>query len=107
MISCLSENFSIMRKSHIQKIDAVIREFLGQTKIDRKLKEVHLVSQWEELMGKMVSTRTRHIYIRDKTLYVHVTSSVLKNELIMMRHEIVDRLNEIAGEKLVEKLAVI
>jgi predicted nucleic acid-binding Zn ribbon protein len=93
-----------MRKSYTQKIDLVIREFLSEIQIDRKLKEVHLVSEWESLMGKMVASRTQHIYIRNKTLFIHVTSSVLKNELVMMRQNIMDRLNEIAGEKLVEQI---
>ena len=93
-----------MRKSNTQKIDLVIREFLSEAKIDRKLKEVHLVSEWERLMGRMIASRTRNIYIRDKTLFVQVTSSVVKNELIMMRQNIMDRLNEIAGEKLVERI---
>ena len=95
-----------MRKSQTRKIDLVIREFLNEIKIDRKLKEVHLVSEWETLMGKMVSSRTRSVYIRNKILFVHVTSSVLKNELIMMRQTIVEKLNEIAGEKLVEEVVV-
>ncbi|MBN1159399.1 MAG: DUF721 domain-containing protein [Bacteroidales bacterium] len=95
-----------MRKSYTQKIDLVIREFLREIQIDRKLKEVHLVSEWESLMGKTVASRTRSIYIRNKTLFLHVTSSVLKNELIMMRQNILERLNETAGEKLVERIVI-
>ncbi|MBN2480847.1 MAG: DUF721 domain-containing protein [Bacteroidales bacterium] len=95
-----------MRKSYTQKIDLVIREFLREIQIDRKLKEVHLVTEWESLMGKMVASRTRSVYIRNRTLFVHVTSSVLKNELIMIRQNIVDRLNEVAGEKLVEQIVI-
>lgn len=95
-----------MRKSQTRKIDAVIREFLNEANLDKKLKEVHLVSEWETLMGKMVAARTRNIYIRNRTLFVHVTSPVLRNELIMMRNEIIDRLNEVAGENLVEALVV-
>jgi hypothetical protein len=95
-----------MRKSQTRKIDAVIREFLNEANLDKKLKEVHLVSEWESLMGKMVSSRTSSIYIRNRTLFVHVTSPVLKSELIMMRHDIIERLNEIAGESLVEQLVI-
>jgi len=95
-----------MRKSYTRKIDAVIREFLNEANLDKKLKEVHLVSEWEALMGKMVAARTRHIYIRNRTLFVHVTSPVLKNELIMMRNDIIEKLNELAGESLVEQLVV-
>jgi predicted nucleic acid-binding Zn ribbon protein len=96
-----------MRKSNTQPIEQVIREFLRDNHIEQKLKEVSIVSQWESLMGRMVAVRTSEIYIRNHILYIRVTSSVLKNELMMMRQEIIDRINEHAGEKLVEKIVII
>jgi predicted nucleic acid-binding Zn ribbon protein len=95
-----------MRKSNTQPIAQVIRDFLREMRIDRKLKEVNIVSQWESMMGRMVAVRTSQIYIRNGILYIHVTSSVLKNELLMMRQDIIDRLNEHAGEKIVEKIVI-
>lgn len=95
-----------MRKSHTQKISDVISEYLHELRIDRKLKEVNLVSQWETMMGRTVALRTNRIYIRNRILYIHVTSSVLKNELLMMRQEIINKLNENAGEKLIEQLVI-
>jgi predicted nucleic acid-binding Zn ribbon protein len=95
-----------MRKSHTQKIGDVISEYLHELRIDRKLKEVSLVSQWETMMGRTVALRTNRIYIRNRILYIHVTSSVLKNELLMMRQEIINKLNENAGEKLIEQLVI-
>jgi predicted nucleic acid-binding Zn ribbon protein len=95
-----------MRKSQTQKIGDVIRDCLKELQIDRKLKEVSLVSQWETMMGRMVSSRTDQIYIKNRILYLHVTSSVLKTELLMMRREIVDKLNENAGEKLIENIVI-
>jgi len=95
-----------MRKSQTQKIGVVIGECLRELHIERKLKEVSIVSQWEELMGRTVSVRTEKIYIRNRILYIHVTSAVLKNELLMMRQEIVNKLNENAGEKLIESMVI-
>ncbi len=95
-----------MRKSHTQKIGEVIMECLREMQIDRKLKEVNIVSQWESLMGRTVASRTSKIYIRNHVLYIHVTSSVLKNELIMLRQDIVSRLNEKAGEQLVDEIVI-
>jgi predicted nucleic acid-binding Zn ribbon protein len=95
-----------MRKSQTQKLGAAISDYLREMQIDRKLKEVSVVSQWEELMGKMVATRTDQIYIRNRILYLHVTSSVLKNELLMMRQEIINKLNENAGEKIIEGMVI-
>ncbi len=95
-----------MRKSQVRKIDSIIKEFLGEISIDKKLKEVSLVSKWESLMGKAVSNRTSQIYIRNHILFLRVSSPVLKNELLMMRQQIIDKLNENAGEKLVEEIVI-
>jgi len=95
-----------MRKSNTQPIHEVIRDLLREMDIDRKLKEVSLVSQWETMMGRNVALRTSQIYIRNRILYVHVTSSVLKSELLMMRQAITDKLNENAGERLIEQVVI-
>jgi predicted nucleic acid-binding Zn ribbon protein len=95
-----------MRKSNTQPIENVIREYLKEMKIDQKLKEVGIVSQWEKLMGKTGAVRTSQIYIRNHILYIHVTSSVLKNELLMMRQAIIEKINEEAGEKVVEQIVI-
>jgi len=95
-----------MRKSNTQPIENVIREYLKEMNIDQKLKEVGIVSQWEKLMGKTVAIRTSQIYIRNHILYIHVTSSVLKNELLMMRQAIIEKINEEAGERIVEQIVI-
>jgi len=95
-----------MRKSQTQKLSDVISECLRELQIERMLKEVSIVSQWEELMGRTVAVRTDRIYIRNRILYIHVTSAVLKNELLMMRQQIINKLNENAGEKLVESMVI-
>ena len=95
-----------MRKSQTQTIGEVIRECLNELKIERKLKEVHIVSQWETLMGKTVAMRTSKIYIRNRVLFLHVTSPVLKNELLMIRSEIIKRLNEQAGAALIDEIVL-
>lgn len=95
-----------MRKSNTLKLGEVIRECLRDLQIERKLKEVGLIRQWESLMGKTVALRTEKIYIRNRVLYIQVTSSVLKNELLMMRQEIIVRLNENAGEKLIDQIII-
>jgi predicted nucleic acid-binding Zn ribbon protein len=95
-----------MRKSNTQPIHEVIRDLLRDMGIERKLKEVSLVSQWETMMGRNVALRTSQIYIRNHILYVYVTSSVLKSELLMMRQVITDKLNENAGERLIEQVVI-
>ena len=78
-----------------------IRAYLKETKLERPLKERELLSSWESLLGKSVARATRDIQIRDGKLIVTLTSSVVRNELYMLRDEIIRKLNEAAGEELI------
>jgi predicted nucleic acid-binding Zn ribbon protein len=95
-----------MRKSNTQKLGEIVKEYLEQMMIDRKLKEVGIIRSWEELMGKLVAERTKNIYIKNKILFIELKSSVLRNELTMMRQAIIDKINEKAGEKMIEKIVI-
>lgn len=93
-----------MRRSNTQSLSEVLRDFINENRIERKLKEVDAVQSWENLLGKTIARYTRNISIRNKILYVEISSAVVKNELIMMREEIRRKMNEQAGEELVSRI---
>jgi predicted nucleic acid-binding Zn ribbon protein len=93
-----------MRKSNTQPLGQVLKEYIRAMNMDRKLKEVDVVQSWEALMGKTIAGYTRNIRLSKKVLYLEIHSPVVKNELVMMREKIRERLNEMAGEEMVEKI---
>jgi predicted nucleic acid-binding Zn ribbon protein len=93
-----------MRKSNTQPLGQVLKEYIRAMNMDRKLKEVDVVQSWEVLMGKTIAGYTRNIWLSKKVLYIEIHSPVVKNELLMMREKIRERLNEMAGEEMVEKI---
>lgn len=93
-----------MRKSNTQPIKNVLKEYIEALGHRRKLKEVNIVSGWEKLMGKVIAGHTTQIYIKNKVLYVQLDSSVMRNELFMLREKIIEHLNSHAGETIVEKI---
>jgi len=93
-----------MEKADIRKIRDVMQEFLRENKLDVKLRERGLIDTWEELMGKTISRATKKIYIKDGKLFVVISSSVIRNELHMLKQEIVRKLNEKAGEDIITEL---
>jgi len=95
-----------MRKSNTQKISEVIDEYLKNSGLTQKLKKAWIINHWEELIGKSISQRTTSIHIKKKTLFVSLNSSVVKNELMMMRQQIIDAINKQAGEILIEKIVI-
>lgn len=93
-----------MRRSNTQSLSEVLKEYIEQNRIERKLKEVDVVEGWENLLGKTIAHYTRNIYIRNKILYVEISSAVVKNELFLMREEICRRINENAGGEIIDRI---
>ncbi len=93
-----------MRKSNTQSIRDILRDYVSDMGIERKLKEVDIVHAWENILGKAIASYTGRIIISKGVLYVTITSPVVKAELLMMREEIRGRLNDEAGAEIVEKI---
>jgi len=84
-----------------------IEKMLDVYKLRRKFDETALIAAWPQLMGKAIANRTRQLYIRDKKLFVKVESSVIKHELLLMRSQIIGRMNEHVGQVVVEELVIL
>ncbi len=91
-----------MKRSNTEPIAKVIKAYLKELQIEQKLKEVGLTGRWEEVVGKIIASKTEKIVIRDGIMYVHIRSSVVKSELMMIREELVRALNDKAGEELIK-----
>lgn len=97
----------MIRKTNDKSIKEALEQLLQVYKLRRKFDETSLIAAWPELMGSAIANRTKEIYIRDKKLFLRVESSVIKNELVMMRSQILDKMNERAGARVVEELILL
>ena len=93
-----------MRKSNTQSISSVLKSYVQENNLERKLNELDLIKSWESVMGKTVSRYTGNLYIQNSTLFVETTSPIVRNELLMMKEEIRVRLNEVVGEELIRAI---
>lgn len=93
-----------MRRSFTQPLSEVLRDYINENNIGRKLKAIDIVKSWEELLGKTIAHYTRNVSLKNRTLFIEISSPVVKNELFMMREEIKRKLNEKAGEELVDEI---
>jgi predicted nucleic acid-binding Zn ribbon protein len=93
-----------MKRNNTQPIGDVLKEYVDSMRINSKLKESRIKDQWEKILGKNAASLTKKLIIKNKVLYVYLDSSVLRNELLMMRETLINRINEMAGEELVNKI---
>lgn len=95
-----------MRKSETLNISEIIASLLKEQGLEDKLYENRLINSWEELLGKTIARTTRSLYIKDRILFVHISSSVVKHEVMMIRDDLVTRLNKKAGKTIIDKIVL-
>lgn len=93
-----------MRKPNDITLKEGIGKLLTVYRLKGKFDETSVVSLWPEIMGKAVANRTTQIYIAQKRLFVRIESSVIKNELLMVRTGIIQKLNERAGSDVITEI---
>lgn len=95
-----------MEKKEIRKIDSLLQQFVKANNLERGLAEYRLMKSWKELLGVSISKRTKSMYIRNRKLFVTLHSSVVRNELTMIKQSLIPKLNEAAGMKVIDDIVL-
>ncbi|MDR0232895.1 MAG: DUF721 domain-containing protein [Dysgonamonadaceae bacterium] len=96
-----------MKRSNTQPLSEVLNDFFSENPvIVEKIAENRLLNAWETTLGKAVSRYTEKLYIRNKTLYVSLSSSVLRNELSLCRSDLIVKLNKEAGMDVINQIVL-
>jgi len=93
-----------MRRSETSPVKDLIEALMKKYGADVKIAENRLIKAWYEMLGNTVGKYTKNIYIKDKKLYVSVSSSIVKAELQLIKDEHTKRLNEKAGNDIIDSI---
>ena len=93
-----------MRKPNDTTIKDAISKMLKVYNLQKRYDETGIVTLWPELIGTAVANRTTEIYVSNKKLFVRIESSVIKQELLMVRNEIIAKLNERVGNEVINEI---
>jgi len=86
-----------MRKKNTELLSDVIRQVLKEQHLDAPLYEKRLIEAWPQILGNNIVQYTSELYIKNRVLYVSLTSSVLRHDLFLSREEIKKSLNKQVG----------
>ncbi len=94
------------RNNENQPIEDILKEFVKTNNLQSGLDKVNVRVAWTNLMGNGVNNYTTAIELKHETLYVQLSSSVLREELSYGNEKIVKMLNESVGKDIVKKLVL-
>ncbi|WP_299261000.1 DUF721 domain-containing protein [uncultured Aquimarina sp.] len=92
------------RQNDLQSINNVLKDFVNENKLQKGLDKVEVRDVWEQIMGPAINKYTRNIKLDRETLYIELTSSVLREELSYGKEKIIANLNECLERELIKKL---
>jgi len=93
-----------MRKKNTEMLRDVIRQVLKEQHLDRPLYEKRLIDAWPLVLGKNIMNYTTSLNIKNKVLFVQLSSSVLRHDLFMSREEIKNSLNKQVGVDVITEI---
>ena len=94
------------RLSNESPIGDVLKLIIEQNKLQPGMDQVSVKDAWKSLMGNGVNTYTRNIVLKGSTLYVELTSAVLREELSYGKDKIVKMINEELRREIVKEVVL-
>ncbi|WP_086477363.1 DUF721 domain-containing protein [Arenibacter amylolyticus] len=94
------------RKSNNLNMGEALQEFIKANKLQKGMDRVNAREAWKKMMGNGVNNYTTAIELRNDTLFVSLSSSVLREELSHGKSKIVKMLNEELGREIVSKIVL-
>ena len=80
--------------------------FIQKNNLQGGMDKMDVKTAWARLMGNGVNNYTTDVELKKDTLFVSLSSSVLREELSLGKSKIITMINEELGKELVKKLVL-
>lgn len=87
-------------------ISDVLKSFIEVNKLQNGLDKVNVRDAWKNVMGPGVNNYTTDVMLKKTTLYVALSSAVLREELMYGKEKIIKILNEELQKDLITDLVL-
>ncbi len=94
------------RNAEESSIGDVLKNFISTNRLEKGLDKVSIKEAWHNVLGEAISKYTTALLLERETLFVSLSSSVLREELSYGKEKIIKLLNEEVGKELVKKLVL-
>ena len=95
-----------MFRREVKSVADVLQQLLREEGLETPLQQKRLIDSWETVTGRIVARYTTEKFIQNQTLYVKIVNPALRQDLAMMRQQLVKRLNEQVGRFIISDIKV-
>ena len=95
-----------MFRRKVQTLTDVLGKAVRDGGLETPLLQKRIVDAWDVVVGPTVSRYTQQKYIRNQTLCVKIINPALRQDLSMMRTQLVKRLNDHVGSFVIAEVRI-
>jgi hypothetical protein len=94
----------VKRQHESKKIGSILKEMIEGNPLEKGIDSVRIREVWEQQMGTSILAYTEEIMLKNNTLFVTLSSAVLREELSYGKEKIINLLNESLDKEVVKKI---
>lgn len=94
-----------MERRKTENLRDVINRFLRLNGLETPLNEQRAIEAWPAVVGPTIARQSSNLQIRGGVLYVKIARPALRQDLMMMRTELKQRINQHVGAQVIESIS--
>ena len=94
------------RFSEEKPIGSLLQQFIQENRLEGGMDKINVAEAWKNLMGPGVNNYTTEVLLKGNTLYVALSSAVLREELSYGKEKIIKMINEELRKDVVKELVL-
>ena len=87
-----------------QALGNVFAQLFRELGIDKAIEQNQAVTRWAEITGERIAQVSQAVKIEKGVLYVKVNSPVWRNELVFMKHNLIENINQTLKKTIVKDI---
>jgi len=93
-----------MKTRQPKPMNSVIADTVRHLGLGPKLKQYEMFERWPSIVGKQIAKTAQPVRIEKGKLFVKVTQSAWRNELIFLKREIIEKINKAMDQEIIKDI---
>lgn len=89
-----------------QKMQEVVDAILSQYGLTDRMREMHVINNWSDFAGAVIAAATIKIDIYNRIIFLKVNSAIVRNEILMSKSQLMERINGRFSKIIIDDIVV-
>jgi hypothetical protein len=96
----------MIRRKKTSTLASAIQSYFKALGYEDKLLEAKISNNWSTIVGNVIATSTKELFVNKNLLYVKIDSSVIKSEMKYLKVKIIIKVNEFVKKDFIKDLII-